>query len=157
MKSGLSQSKIAPREGPGVNCCFLDKPALLWTNSATSGAAICALMSTRGLVHLRQRFVRRSHGRKRPRPIKAGASWHSGIGGYSALPALHQLRRDCRAEHPSVALPTSWVLFICAKNLLVEAMAPTGHGTKTFEPDQSFEPGARNRRPKGREKLKVEG
>ena len=31
----------------------------------------------------------------------------SGIGGYSALPALHQLRRDCRAEHPSVALPTS--------------------------------------------------
>jgi hypothetical protein len=22
MKSGLSQSKIAPREGPGVNCCF---------------------------------------------------------------------------------------------------------------------------------------
>ena len=28
-----------------VNCCFLDKPALLWTNSATSSAAICALMS----------------------------------------------------------------------------------------------------------------
>src|SRR5262249_20105248 len=47
MKSGLSQSKIAPREGPGVNCCFLDKPALLWTNSATSGAAICALMRAR--------------------------------------------------------------------------------------------------------------
>jgi hypothetical protein len=36
-------------------------------------------------------------------------------------------------------------LLISAKNLLVEAMAPTGHGTKTFEPDQSFEPGARNR------------
>src|SRR5262249_17735693 len=30
-----------------VNCCFLDKPALLWTNLATTGAAICALMSTR--------------------------------------------------------------------------------------------------------------
>ena len=26
---------------------FLNKPALFWTNSATSGAAICALMSTR--------------------------------------------------------------------------------------------------------------
>src|SRR5262245_56567151 len=32
MKSGLSQSKIAPREGPGVNCPFLDKHALFWTN-----------------------------------------------------------------------------------------------------------------------------
>jgi hypothetical protein len=30
-----------------VNCCFLNKPALFWTNSETSGAAICALMSTR--------------------------------------------------------------------------------------------------------------
>jgi len=30
-----------------VNCCFLDKPALFCTNSTTSGAAICALMSTR--------------------------------------------------------------------------------------------------------------
>src|SRR5262249_9958237 len=40
---------------------FWNKPALFWTNSATSGAAICALMSTRpiGLVHLRQTFVRR--------------------------------------------------------------------------------------------------
>jgi len=45
----------------------------------------------------------------------------SGLGGYSALPALHQLRRDCRAEHFLVALPTSWDLFICAKDLLVEA------------------------------------
>jgi hypothetical protein len=46
-----------------------------------------------------------------------------------------------RAEHPLVAGHTSWVLFICAKN------CPTGPGTKTFEIDQSFEPGARNRRP----------
>jgi hypothetical protein len=30
-----------------VNYDFLDKPALFWTNSATSGASICALMSTR--------------------------------------------------------------------------------------------------------------
>src|SRR6516225_7869593 len=32
MKSGLSQSKIAPR-GPWVNSCFLDKHALFWTLS----------------------------------------------------------------------------------------------------------------------------
>src|SRR5262245_32597328 len=25
-----------------VNCCFLNKPELFWTNSATSSAAICA-------------------------------------------------------------------------------------------------------------------
>jgi len=47
-----------------------------------------------------------------------------------------------RAEHPLVAGHTSWVLFISAKNLLVEAQAP-----KPFDLDQSFEPGARNRRP----------
>ena len=60
---------------------------------------------------------------KGPDHLRPGQVKQSGIGGYSALPALHQLRRDCRAEHPSVALPTSWVLFICAKNLFVEAMA----------------------------------
>jgi hypothetical protein len=38
-------------------------------------------------------------------------------------------------------------LFISAKNLLVEAKAPHRPGTKTVEIDQSFEPGARNRRP----------
>jgi hypothetical protein len=36
-------------------------------------------------------------------------------------------------------MATSWVLFICAKNLLLEAMASTGPG--------NFEPGARTRRP----------
>ena len=46
-----------------------------------------------------------------------------------------------------VAWPTAGDLFICAKNLLVEAMAPTGPGTKTFAIDQSFEPDARTRRP----------
>jgi len=35
----------------------------------------------------------------------------------------------------------------CAKDLLVGAMASTGPGTKTFEIDQSFEPGAHNSRP----------
>jgi hypothetical protein len=39
------------------------------------------------------------------------------------------------------------VLLFCAKDLLVEIKAPTGPGTKSFEIDQSFEPGARNRRP----------
>jgi hypothetical protein len=38
-------------------------------------------------------------------------------------------------------------LFICAKNLLLEAMASTSPGTTTFEIDQNFEPGARTRRP----------
>jgi hypothetical protein len=47
-----------------------------------------------------------------------------------------------RAEHPLVAGHTSWVLFISAKNLLVEAQAP-----KPFDLDQTFEPGVRNRRP----------
>jgi hypothetical protein len=37
-------------------------------------------------------------------------------------------------------------LFISAKDLFIEAKALTGPGTKTFEMDQSFEPGARNRR-----------
>src|SRR6516164_6990781 len=54
---------------------------------------------------------------------------------------------NLRAEHPLVALTPSSDLFICAKNLLVEAMAPTGPGTKTFAIDQSFEPDARTRRP----------
>src|SRR5262249_31429130 len=44
-----------------------------------------------------------------------------------------------RAEHPLVAGHTSWVPFICAKNLFVEAQAP-----KLLI---YFEPGARNRRP----------
>ncbi len=43
--------------------------------------------------------------------------------------ALQHLWGDCRAEHPLVAGPTSWVLFISAKKLLVEATP----GTKTFE------------------------
>src|SRR5215831_7099709 len=40
VRASLSQSNP-------VNCCFLNRPALFWTNSATSGAAICPLMSTR--------------------------------------------------------------------------------------------------------------
>src|SRR5215831_6236989 len=60
------RSRKSHREkGLGSIAVFLDKHALFWTNSATSGAAIRALMSIRpiGLVHLRQRFVRGSQWR----------------------------------------------------------------------------------------------
>jgi hypothetical protein len=46
-------------------------------------------------------------------------------------------------------------LFICAKNLLVEANDPTGPDIKTFETDQSFEPGARNREAQTQEKTEA--
>jgi hypothetical protein len=45
-----------------------------------------------------------------------------------------------RAEHPLVALPTFWVLFI-------QKFACRSQGTKTFDLNQNFEPRARNRRP----------
>src|SRR6516164_3682877 len=55
---------------------------------------------------------------KRPQPFDGpGQVKQRGIGGYSALPALHQLRRDCRAERFLVARPTFWDLFMCAKYL----------------------------------------
>src|SRR5262252_8463776 len=45
------------------------------------------------LAHQRQRFVRRCHGRKKAPTIKGrGKLSRAGIGGYSALPALHQER-----------------------------------------------------------------
>src|SRR5262249_8762091 len=74
------------------------------------------------LVHQRQGYVHGCHGRKRPRPLKPGQVKQRGIGGYSALPALQQLRRDCRAERFFVALPPVGDLFVCAKDLFVEAM-----------------------------------
>jgi len=61
---------------------------------------------------------------KGPSHCWPGQVKQSGIGGYSALPALHQLRRDCRAERFLVALTPAEDLFICAKDLFVEAMAP---------------------------------
>jgi len=45
-----------------------------------------------------------------------------------------------RAEHPLVALPMFWVLFI-------QKFARQSQGTKTFDLNQNFEPRARNRRP----------
>src|SRR5262245_38265266 len=45
-----------------------------------------------------------------------------------------------RAEHPLVALPTFWVLFI-------QKFARRSQGTNTFDLNQNFEPRARNRRP----------
>jgi len=59
------------------------------------------------------------------------------------------------AERFLVALPTSGDLFVYAKDLFVEAKAPTGPDTKSFEIDQNFEPGARNRRPTAGAALKM--
>src|SRR5262249_6177638 len=59
---------------------------------------------------------------KGPSHCWPGQVKQSGIGGYSALPALHQLRRDCRAEHFFVSSPTSGDLSIRAIDLLVAAM-----------------------------------
>jgi len=61
----------------------------------------------------------------------------------SALPTLHS---PGRAERSLVALPTFGDLLIYAKDLFFDAKAPQAPGIKTFEIDQSFEPGARNRR-----------
>ena len=50
---------------------------------------------------------------------------------YSALPALHPLWGDCRAESFFVALPTSKDLFTSAKDLFLEATdgkGPTDYG-----------------------------
>src|SRR5262249_6762887 len=59
-----------------------------------------------------------------------------------ALKTLLLIGQDC----PCVGrLASPGDLFICAKDLFVEAKAP--QATKTFEINQSFEPSARNRRP----------
>src|SRR5215510_583712 len=50
MKSGLSQSKIAPREGPGVNYCFFGQTCAFLDKLSDKQRAICALMSTRPSV-----------------------------------------------------------------------------------------------------------
>src|SRR5215831_12813268 len=101
-----------------------------------------------GLVHLRQIFVRRCHGRKKPRP-----HWDTCWPGQVKAEQVEGRVRPfplCKTQGRTLL---KWRrrrprnLFVCAKNLLVEAMAPTGPDTKTFEIDQSFEPGARNRRP----------
>jgi len=95
----------------------------------------------RGLVHLRQRFVRRCHQWKKAPTIKGrGKLSRAGV---SDQFGPSRSAFTGRAEHPLVAGHTSWVLFISAKNLLVEATpAP-----KPFDLDQNFEPSARNRRP----------
>src|SRR5262245_2812134 len=97
---------------------------------------------------LRQIFVRRCQRRKRPRP-HGDTCWPGQVkaeqieGRVRPFPLCKTQGRTLlkwRRRRPGN-------LFVCAKTLLVEAMAPTGPGTKTFEIDQSFEPSARNRRP----------
>src|SRR6516165_5778311 len=100
----------------------------------------------------RQRFVPRSHGtEKAPAICWPGQVKQSGIGGYSALPALHQLRRDCRAERFLVALTPAGDLFICAKDLLLWSQAQPADGVPgansfSFSPSLGDCPGAPNNR-----------
>ena len=76
--------------------------------------------------------------RKRPQPLDGqGKLAERNETSSSALPALQHLLGGLRAEHPLVALPTFWVLFI--QKFARRAKAP-----KLLI---YFEPGARNRRP----------
>src|SRR5262249_42002961 len=74
---------------------------------------------------------------KGPDHYKPGQVKQSGIGGYSALPALHQLRRDCRAERFLVALTPAGDLFISAKDLFVEANGPHSAIATSFHSDRA--------------------
>jgi hypothetical protein len=105
-----------------------------------------------GLVHLRQRFVRRCHGK--------GPSHLTGRGKLSRAGLSDQFGPSHsaftgRAERSLVALPTFGGLLIYGKDLFFDAKAPQAPGIKTFEMDQSFEPGARNRRPTAGAALKM--
>ena len=77
-----------------------------------------ALAPGPGFVTLRQRFVRRCHGRKKPQPLtgrgKSAERIEVEFGPFR--PAASR-----RAECLLVALPTSGDLFICAKDLFVGA------------------------------------
>jgi len=76
--------------------------------------------------------------RKNPQPLDGqGKLAERNETSSSALPALQHLLGGLRAEHPLVALPTFWVLFI--QKFARRAKAP-----KLLI---YFEPGARNRRP----------
>src|SRR5262245_55859424 len=68
---------------------------------------------------------------------KPGQVKQSGIGGYSALPALHQLRRDCRAERFLVALTPAGDLFSSAKDLFVEVHGPHSAIATSFHSDRA--------------------
>ena len=53
MKSGLSQLKIAPREGPGVNCCFFGHTCAFLDN--LSDKQRCDLRVAHSLIYARLR------------------------------------------------------------------------------------------------------
>src|SRR5262249_28306166 len=93
-----------------------------------------------GFVTARQRFVRCCHGteaameRKGPRPLTCRGKL-SRAGGRLFGPSRSATNwRDCRAEHPSVALLTAGDLFIYAKYLFVEAI--DGKGPSRWRPGQ---------------------
>src|SRR5262245_25853100 len=92
------------------------------TGTISAGRFVSRSDHLQRLVHLRQIFVRRCHRRKKAPAIDGrGKLAERSETSSSALSALHRVR----AELFWVALPTSWVLFISAKNLLFKAMAPT--------------------------------
>ena len=53
MKSGLLQSKIAPREGPGVNCCFFGQTCAFLDK--LSDKQRCDLRIAHSLIYARLR------------------------------------------------------------------------------------------------------
>ena len=96
------------------------------------------------LVYLRQIFVRRCHERKKA-PATEGQGKLSRGTEWSVRPyplCTHWLGRTSLSRFAHV------LGFVHLRQIIARrSQAPTGPGTKTFEIDQSFEPGARNRRP----------
>ena len=84
-------------------------------------------------------WVRATSGTEKPQPLTAGQVGRAERNvEFSPSRSATSVGR-LRAEHPLVALPTFWVLFI-------QKFARRSQGTKTFDLDQNFEPRARNRR-----------
>src|SRR5262245_30335066 len=94
-----------------VNCCFVDKPALFWT---TSGAAICALMSTRPTTRVIEKIHFFADRAASPREFFAQICLRHGVISYRgtrpvqapqgvAIPSL----RGPSAQAPSLRAPAT--------------------------------------------------
>ena len=94
------------------------------------------------LVRLRQRFVRRCHDGKGPDPLRPGQVGRADRSRIRPFP-------PCIAFGPNIPQSLCPRPRFCssAPKLCSLKPTPTGPDTKTFEIDQSFEPGARTRRP----------
>src|SRR5262245_11167452 len=133
-------------------------------SSSTMRSSLRSISSRRRRIseRLLSEVITSQHRRKRPRPEGGWGQASRGhlaerIGNVELNPPRSALL--CR---PYVVSNASLVaqdpvrdLFVSAKDLSLEAMAPTGPGTKTIEIDQSFEPRARNRRPTAGAALKM--